>query len=35
MLDFGKNAIYIWSCYGISAFVLGALVIRALRSPKQ
>ena len=35
MLDFGKNALFIWGCYGISALVLGALVIRALRSPKQ
>jgi len=35
MLDFGKNALYIWSCYGISALVLGALTIRAWRSPKQ
>ena len=35
MLDFGKNAIYIWGCYGISAIVLGGLVISALRSPKQ
>jgi len=35
MLDFGKNAVYIWSCYGISALVLTALIIRAWRSPKQ
>ena len=35
MLEFGKNAAYIWSCYGISALVLGLLVIRAWRSPKQ
>ncbi len=35
MLDFGKNAVYIWTCYGISAVVLGALVIAAWRGPKQ
>ena len=35
MFDFGKNALFIWSCYGVSALVLGSLVIRALRSPKQ
>ncbi len=35
MLDFGKNAFYIWSCYGVSALVLGTLIIRAIRSPKQ
>lgn len=35
MFEFGKNAVYIWSCYGVSAVVLGALIIRALKSPKQ
>ncbi len=35
MLEFGKNAIYIWACYGISAIVLGLLIIRAWRTPKQ
>lgn len=35
MLDFGKNAIYIWACYGVSALVLGGLVLHAFRSPKQ
>ncbi len=35
MLDFGKNAFYIWACYGISAIVLGGLVIAAFKSPKQ
>jgi len=35
MLDFGKNAFYIWACYGMSAIVLGGLVIRAFMSPKQ
>jgi heme exporter protein CcmD len=27
MLEFGKYAIYIWACYGISALVLGGLVL--------
>ena len=35
MFEFGKNAVYIWSCYGVSAVVLGALIIIALKSPKQ
>jgi len=35
MFEFGKNAVYIWCCYGVSALVLGALIIRALKSPKQ
>ncbi len=35
MLEFGKNALYIWACYGISAIVLGGLVIRAFLGPKQ
>ena len=35
MLDFGKNAIYIWTSYGMSFLVLGGLAIVALRSPKQ
>ena len=35
MLDFGKNAFFIWSSYGISAVIIGALIIHAWRSPKQ
>lgn len=27
MLDFGKYAFYIWTSYGLSAAVLGALVL--------
>jgi heme exporter protein CcmD len=27
MLDFGKYAVYVWASYGLSAAVLGALVI--------
>ena len=27
MLDFGKYAFYVWASYGLSAAVLGALVI--------
>lgn len=27
MLDFGKYAFYIWASYGLSAAVLGGLVI--------
>ena len=29
MLDFGKDAIFIWASYGISAAVIGALILRA------
>jgi len=29
MLDFGKDAIFIWAAYGISAAVIGGLIVRA------
>lgn len=34
MTDMGPYAIFIWGSYGVSAVVIGALVIRAFRSPK-
>jgi len=34
MMDMGPYAVFIWSSYGASALVLGALIIRALRQPK-
>ena len=30
----GPHAAFIWACYGVSALVLGALVVRALMQPK-
>ena len=36
MLDFGKYAFYIWASYGLSAAVLGGLVIYTfLAKPKN
>ncbi len=35
MLEFGKNAAYIWTCYAVSALVLGALILNAWRGPRQ
>jgi len=29
MLEFGKDAIFIWGAYGISAAVIGGLILRA------
>lgn len=34
MMDMGPYAVFIWSSYAASAFVLGALIIRALKQPK-
>jgi len=31
MLEFGKYAPFIWGSYGLSALVLGALVIQTFR----
>jgi heme exporter protein CcmD len=33
-MDMGPFAVFIWASYGISAIVLGALIIRAFRQPK-
>ncbi|MBL4617495.1 MAG: heme exporter protein CcmD [Robiginitomaculum sp.] len=35
LLDFGKNSIFIWTCYGITILVLGSLVITSLRKKKM
>jgi len=36
MLDFGKHAFFVWASYGLSAAVLGALVIYTLANkPKD
>ncbi|MGJ8564135.1 MAG: heme exporter protein CcmD [Alphaproteobacteria bacterium] len=35
MLDFGKHAIFIWAAYGLSALVLGGLVVTALKRNKH
>lgn len=36
MLEFGKYAAYIWASYGLSAAVLGGLVVHAILSkPKN
>ena len=34
MLDMGPHAAFIWGSYAVSALVLGALILRALRQPK-
>ena len=31
MLDFEQYAVFIWASYGISALVLGALVVQTFR----
>lgn len=35
MLDFGKNAAFIWAAYGISALALGGLILMTLRKPRK
>jgi len=35
MLDFGKNAVFIWAAYGISIAALGGLIILTLRKPRK
>lgn len=34
MPDMGPSAVFIWSSYGVSALILGLLIIRAWRQPK-
>ena len=34
MLDMGPHAAFIWGSYGVSALLVAALVVRALRQPK-
>lgn len=34
MLDFGKNAVFIWASYAVSALGLGALIVATLRKPR-
>ncbi|MCF6292653.1 MAG: heme exporter protein CcmD [Robiginitomaculum sp.] len=34
LLDFGKNSIFIWTCYGVTIVVLGAMIITSLRKKK-
>ena len=34
MIDMGPHAVFIWGSYGVSALVLGAVILRALRQPK-
>lgn len=33
--DYGKYAFYVWSAYGASALVLGALVVSTLRRNRK
>ncbi len=35
MLDFGKHALYIWASYGLSALVLGGLVLHTFIARKK
>jgi len=34
-LDMGSYAAFVWPAWGISALVLGALVVRALRAARR
>ena len=34
LFDFGKNSIFIWTCYGVSIVVLGFFVINTLQKKK-
>lgn len=34
MIDLGKDAAFIWAAYGISALLLGAMVITTRRKPR-
>ena len=31
LLDFGKHALFIWSAYGLSAIVLGGLILYTIK----
>jgi heme exporter protein CcmD len=33
-LDFGKNSVFIWACYGISFLSLAGLILHALLARK-
>ena len=33
-MSLGPHAVFIWASYGVSALVLGMLILRALRQPK-
>lgn len=35
LLDFGKNSVFIWSCYGVTFGVLSAMIITSLHKRKQ
>jgi len=35
LLDFGKHAAFIWAAYGISALLLGGLIIMTWRKPRK
>jgi len=35
MLDFGKNAAFIWASYGLSAIAIGGLIIMTWRKPRK
>lgn len=35
MIDFGKNAVYIWASYGVSFVALAGLAIWTLRKPRK
>ncbi len=34
MLDLGKDAVFIWAAYGISALMIGILVFRTWTKPR-
>ncbi|MBL1431236.1 MAG: heme exporter protein CcmD [Robiginitomaculum sp.] len=34
LLDFGKNSIFIWTCYGTTIVVLGAMITTSIRKKK-
>ncbi|WP_409433726.1 heme exporter protein CcmD [Litorimonas sp. RW-G-Af-16] len=35
MIDLGKDAAFIWTCYGISALILGVMIIQTRRKPRK
>ncbi len=35
IIDFGKNAVFIWSAYGVAAVILGGLLAVSLRGMRR